>query len=276
MKELQRLKPSLRGGRMVKVMEVSGYLFIALLVAFVIYAWTKQLPITASGQGWVQPVVREVRAARDTMVLAETAIDGDRVHEGEAVLEVTDDPVEVGLLRVKEMLKAEASEPDNSREQTVYAKVRDLFAQGELPLARRPLVSPADGWVIFPKDTCGQWVPAGNVLFSVADFLSLKVTAEVPADQRADRVEVGQKVRVWFFELSEDPVTGDVVALAPGGPDLEGGQVVTVESRLTAMSPDAVKRARQAFFEGTMKDWRASIAVTVDEERLLDQIRRPS
>ena len=276
MKTVRRLKPSSRGGRMVKVMEVSGYSFLALLVAFFIFAWKKQLPITASGQGSVQPVVREVRAARDTIVLAQTATQGDRVHKGEAVLEVTDDPVEVGLLRVRAMLEIEASEPENSREQTVRAKLRDLFTQGELQLARSFLVSPIDGWVIIPEHRYGHWVPAGDALFSVADFLSLEVTAEIAADQKADRVEVGQKARVWFLELSEDPVTGEVVALAPGGPDLEGGQVVTVEARLTTMPPDAVNRARRAFFDGTMKNWRTSIAVTVAEERLLDEIRRPS
>jgi len=262
---------------MVKVMEVSGYFFLALLVAFFIFAWKKRLPVTASGQGWVQPVVREVRAARDTIVLAETAIHGDRVHKGEAVLEVTDDPVEVGLLRVKEMLKAEASNPDKHRDQTARADLRDLFTQSELPLARRrSLLSPADGWVISPEDKYGQWVPAGDALFSVADFLSLEITAEIAADQKADRVEVGQKARVWFVELSEDPVKGEVVALIPGGPDLEGGQIVTVEAPLTAMPPDAVERARRAFFDGTMERWRASIAVTVAEERLLDEIRRPT
>jgi hypothetical protein len=104
-------------------------------------------------------------------------------------------------------------------------------------------------------------------------------------------VEVGQKARVWFFKpsedpvtgervlapvLSDDPVTGEVVALTAGGPDLEGGQVVTVDSSLRDLPPEAVERARQAFFEGTMKGWSASVAVTVDEERLLHQIRQPS
>jgi hypothetical protein len=233
--------------------------------------------MTASAQGWVQPVVREVRTARDTIVLAKIAGHGDQTNQGKPVLEVTDDPVEVGLLRVKEMLKAEASQPPGTQDQTAREGLRELFTQRELALARRhPVVSPADGWVIFPKDTHGDWVPAGDALFSVADFVSLRATAEVPADQKADMVKVGQKARVWFYELSEDPVTGEVVALAPGGPDLEGGQVVTVEARLTTMPPDAVNRARRAFFDGTMKNWRASIAVTVAEERLLDQIRRPS
>jgi multidrug efflux pump subunit AcrA (membrane-fusion protein) len=276
MKAVKRLKPSSRGGRMVKVMEVSGYFFLALLVAFFIFAWKKQLPITASGQGSVQPVVREVRAVRDTIVLAQIVTQGDRVHKGQAVLEVTDDPVEVGLLRVRAMLETEASEPENSREQTARARLRDLFTQGELQLARSSLVSPIDGWVISPEPRYGHWVPAGDVLFSVADFLSLKVTAQIAADQKADRANVGQKARVWFLELSKDPVKGEVVALIPGGPDLEGGQIVTVEAPLTAMPPDAVERARRAFFDGTMKKWRASIAVTVAEERLLDEIRRPS
>jgi hypothetical protein len=272
---------------MVRVMEVSGYVFLALMVAFFIFAWKKQLPITASGRGWVQPVVSEVRAARDTIVLANMATHGDRVDEGDPVLEVTDDPVEVGLLRVRAMLEIEASEPADSREQTARAKLRALFTEGELQLARRPLVSPADGWVIFPEDKYGQWVPAGNALFAVADFLSLQVTAEIKADQKADEVEVGQRARVWFFEpsddpgtgdvifveLTDDPVTGEVVALTPG---VEGGQVVTVESSLRDLPPETVERARQAHFEGTMKGWRGSVAVTVDEERLLNQIRQPS
>ncbi|HUT78457.1 MAG TPA: hypothetical protein VM285_12265, partial [Polyangia bacterium] len=58
---------------MVKIMEASGYFFLVLMVAFFIYAWKKQLPMTASGQGGVQPVVREVRATRDTIVLANMA-----------------------------------------------------------------------------------------------------------------------------------------------------------------------------------------------------------
>jgi hypothetical protein len=290
MKALRRLRPSLRGGRMVRVMEVSGYAFLALMIAFFIFAWKKQLPVTASGQGGVQPVVRELRAARDTMVLANFATHGDRVHEGDPVLEVTDDQVEVGLLRVRAILDAEASESEDTREQTARAKLRDLFAQGELQLARRPLTSPIDGWVISREGKYRQWVPAGDALFAVADFLSLRVTAKIEADQKADSVEVGQTARVWFFErsddpvtgevifveLSDDPVTGEVIALTPGGPDLDGGQVVTVESSPGALPPEVVERARRAHFEGTMKDWRASIAVTVDEERLLNQIRRPS
>jgi hypothetical protein len=264
---------------MVKAMEVSGYAFLALMIAFFIFAWKKQLPVTASGRGWVQPVVRELRAARDTVVLANRATHGDRVPEGAPVLDVTDDPVEVGLLRVRAMLEVEASEPDNSREQTARAKLRDLFAEGELQIARRSLVSPADGWIIFPEAKYGQWVPAGDALFAVADFVSLRVTAEIEADQKADRVEVGQRARVWFFGpsgdsvLSDDPVTGEVVALTPG---VEGGQVVTVESSPRALPPEDVERAREAFFSGTMKDWRASVAVTVAEERLLSQIRQPS
>jgi hypothetical protein len=267
---------------MVRVMEVSGYVFLALMIAFFIFAWKKQLPVTASGQGRVQPVVRELRAPRDTIVLANIATHGDRVDEGDPVLEVTDDPVEVGLLRVRAMLKIGASEPADSREQTARAKLRDLFTQGELQLARRPLASPVDGWVISREGEYGQWVPAGDALFAVADFLSLRVTAEIEADQKADRVEVGQRARVWFFGpsgdsvLSDDPVTGEVVALTPGGPEAQGAQVVTVESSLRDLPPEALEQARQAHFEGTMKDWRASIAVTVDEERLLNQIRQPS
>jgi len=276
---------------MVKIMEASGYFLLVLMVAFFIYAWKKQLPMTASGQGGVQPVVREVRATRDTIVLANMATHADRVGEGDPVLEVTDDPVEVGLLRVRAMREVEASEPDNSREQTARAKLRALLIQGELELARRPLVSPLDGWVILPENKYGQWVPVGDVLFSVADFLSLRVTAKIAADQKADEVEVGQKARVWFFKpsedpgtgervlapvLSDDPVTGEVVALTAGGPDLEGGQVVTVDSSLRNLPPEAVERARQAFFEGTMKGWSASVAVTVSHERLLEQIRQPT
>jgi multidrug efflux pump subunit AcrA (membrane-fusion protein) len=272
---------------MVRVMEVSGYAFLALMIAFFIFAWKKQLPVTASGRGRAQPVVREVQAARDTMVLANIATHGDRVHEGDPVLEVTDDPVEVGLLRVRAILDAEASESEDSREQTARAKLKDLFTQGELQLARRALVSPDDGWVISREHKYGQWVPAGETLFAVADFLSLRVTAEIEADQKADRVEVGQKARVWFFEgsddpvtgeailveLSDGPVTGEVVTLTPG---VEGGQVVTVESSPGALPPEVVEGARQAFFSGTMKDWRGSVAVTVGEERLLNQIRQPS
>ena len=290
MKALRRLRPSSLGGRMVKVMEVSGYVFLALMIAFFIFAWKKQLPVTASGQGGVQPVARELRAARDAIVLGSMATHGDRVDEGDPVLEVTDDPVEVGLLRVRAMLEVETSEPDNSREQTARAKLRDLFTRGELQLARRLLASPIDGWIISREGKYGQWVPAGDALFAVSDFLSLQVTAEFTADQKADRVEVGQKARVWFFErsndpvtgegifveLSDDPVTGEVIALTPGGPDLDGGQVVTVESSPGALPPEVVERARQAFFNGTMKDWRASVAVTVGEERLLNQIRQPS
>ncbi len=290
MKALRRLRPSLRGGRMVRAMELSGYVFLALMIALFIFAWKKQLPVTASGQGRAQPVVRELRAARDTIVLANMATHGDRVDQGDPVLEVTDDPVEVGLLRVRAMLEIEASEPADSREQTARAKLRDLFTQGELQLARRPLPSPVDGWVISRERKCGQWVPAGNVLFSVADFLSLQVTAEITADQKADRVEVGQQARMWFFqrsddpvtgevifvELSDHPVTGEVIALTPGGPDLDGGQVVTIESSPGALPPEVVERARQAHFEGTMKDWRGSVAVTVGQERLLNQIRQPS
>ncbi len=273
MKALRRLRPSSLGGRMVRVMEASGYAFLALMIAFFIFAWKKQLPVTASGKGWVQPVVTEVRAARDTVVLANMATHGDQVDEGDPVLEVTDDPVEVGLLRVRAMLEVEAFEPADSREQTARAKLRDLFTQGELQLARRSLVSPVDGWVILSENKYGQWVPAGDPLFAVANFLSLQVTAEIKADQKADRVEVGQRARVWLFEPSEDPVTGEVVALTPG---VEGGQVATVESSPGAWAPEVVERARQAFFSGTMKDWRASVAVTVDEQRLLNQIRQPS
>jgi hypothetical protein len=267
---------------MVRVMEVSGYAFLALMITFFIFAWQKQLPIVASGKGWMKPVVSEVRAVRDTVVLSNMATHGDRVDEGDPVLEVTDDPVEVGLLRVRAMLEVGTSEPDNSREQTARARLRDLFTQGDLQLTRRPLASPIDGWVISREGRYGQWVPAGDALFAVADFLSLRVTAEIEADQKADRVEVGQRARVWFFGpsgdsvLSDHPVTGEVVALTPGGPDLEGGQVVTVESSLRDLPPEAVERARQAYFEGAMNDWRASIAVTVAEERLLNQIRRPS
>jgi hypothetical protein len=261
---------------MVKLMEASGYFFLALMVALFIYAWKKRIPITASGKGGVQPVVRGVHAARDTMVLSSVAAHGSRVHEGGPVLEVTDDPVEVGLLRVRAMLEAEASEPYDGREQTARAKLRALFTRGELQLTRRPLASPIDGWVIVPEDKYGQWVPAGAALFAVSDFLSLQVTAEIKADQKADEVEVGQRARVWVSKLSDDPVAGKVVALTPGGPDLDGGQVVTVELSLREMPPEAIERARQAFFDGTMKDWRSSVAVTVDEERLLEQIRQTS
>jgi len=279
MKALRRLRPSSRGGRMVRVMEASGYAFLALMIAFFIYAWKKQLPITASGKGWVQPVVTEVRAARDTFVLANVATHGDRVDEDDPVLEVTDDPVEVALLRVRAMLDIKASEPADSREQTARAKLRDLFTQGEMQLTRRLLASPIDGWVISREGEYGQWVPTGDLLFAVADFRSLRATVEIAADQKADRVEVGQRARVWFFGpsgdavLSDGPMAGEVVALKPG---VEGGQVVTVESSPGALPPEAVERARQAFFSGTMEDWRASAAVTVDQERLLNQIRQPS
>jgi hypothetical protein len=261
MKALGRLRPSTLGGRMVKLMEASGYFFLALILVLFIYAWKKQLPVTASGRGSMQPVVREVRAVRDTMVLSNMATHGDRVPKGAPVLEVTDDPVEVGLLRVRAILEIEASEPADSQGQTAREKLRALFTQGDLQLARRPLVSPADGWVIFPEAKYGQWVPAGDALFAVTDFLSLQVTAEIAADQKADEVEVGQKARVWFFKpsedpvtgervlapvLSDDPVTGEVVALTAGGPDLEGGQVVTVDSSLRDLPPEAVERARRA------------------------------
>jgi hypothetical protein len=259
-------------------MEASGYALLALLLAFVIYSYFRRLPIIAGATGTATATLVAVTAAEDTAVLAAEATHEQRLAKGQRVLEVTDDPVDVGILRVRAALRdpghagSQASgEPEHAR----WARVLDsgLFTIK----AEKTLVAPSDGWLVFPdgKPPSG-WVPKGATLFSVADFRSLTVTVEIPKEQRAKRVALGQPAKVWFTELAKEPVPAQIVKLVPGGPDLPEGKVATIEAFLAGLPERARARARQDYFGGAMKKkWRPAVAITVGQQRLLNQIRTP-
>lgn len=272
-----RIKPA-RGGKIVYWMEVAGYLFLAVLATFVIYSYFKRLPILAAATGTAVPTMVQVKARADTAVLSVLAKHGQHVKKGQPVLEATDDTVEVGLVRIREALRDRSAA--RSRGQADGARLGRLteIPQSLLKIThQRPLVAPKEGWVIFP----GGRRPAGYAakdtrLFSIAHFHSLTITANIPKEQQAKRLRVGQLAKVWCRELTKDPLPGKVVRLVPGGADLPEGQVTTIIAPLTVLPPRTREQARRDFFSGKMeKKWRPSVAITVGTQRLLNQIRTP-
>jgi hypothetical protein len=255
-------------------MEVTGYLFLASLVGFALYSYFRRLPIVTGAVGNVTVTTTPVKAATDLAVLSARAKHGRVVGPRQAVLEVTDDPAQVGFFRARAAL-TQSLQPGGGTANPA-GRTRSLLAAIPPVSKGKPLPAPGGGWVIYPGGAPPLgFQPKGTLLFSLSDFNTLQVTVSIGKEREAAKLKVGQSARVWCLQVSKDPLPGRVVKLAPGGVFLPEGKVVAVEASLEVLPPKARDRARRDFFSGKMaKDWKPLARITVGEQRLLHLIRR--
>jgi len=299
-----RMKP-IRGGKIVFWMEFGGYLLLLSVLVFFTYSWFRRVPIISGAQGTASPTTVDIAVKKETAVLKCFVEHGQHVKKGQALLEVTDDPVEVSLLHAREALRTRPAANSDSAKEAEYKKWAAILSSPDLDVGKgRIIASPIDGWVIFTggasmkeafsaenkeKKLFGKppahFADKGALLFFLADFRSLRVYVKVKREQWAAKIALGQPTKVWFKDklsnLSEDAMPGKLISWISAedagreGADIPGGKIVIAEGSIAGLPMKARDKARRDFFARKMESWQPAIAITVDSMRLLSQLRTP-
>ncbi|CAN7735986.1 efflux RND transporter periplasmic adaptor subunit [Variovorax sp. LjRoot175] len=106
------------------------------------------------------------------------------------------------------------AELDRTRSELQVAQAAAKRAQAQRDYNQ--LVAPADGMVLRRDGEAGQFVPAGQAVFTLACCAPLRVTAEVDEEDIA-RVAVGQKVTMRSDALPKRLFDGEVAEITPKG-----------------------------------------------------------
>jgi RND family efflux transporter MFP subunit len=182
--------------------------------------------------GVVEPTVMLPVAPRSGGRLAALEADeGAKVRRGQVLARIESSDLEH---TVQEMLARERLA------RTQYERTQDLVAQkfvspaeldrtrSELDAAQAALkraqaqrdynllVAPADGTVLRRDGEIGQFIPAGQTVFTLACCAPLRVAAEVDEEDIA-RVAVGQKVTMRGDALPKQLFDGEVAEITPKG-----------------------------------------------------------
>jgi len=295
-----RLKPS--GGNVVIGMEATGYLLVFVVVAFFLYSWHTQVPVLAGTQGTASPATVDILAKEDTAVLECFVKHGQQVKKGQPLLRVTDNPVEVSLLRARKSLQSMLA---TNTQNAVAEKWAGLLDAPDLDKVEGTvLTAPMDSWVICvggvsideamsvenaEKKLFGKppacFVDKGTVMLFLSDFSALRVTAKLPKEQWAKKIEMGLPTKVWFADklsnLSKGSMPATLIKIVNAedagklGADIPGGKIVTAEGSISHLPASAREKARVDFFDMKMEKWRPAIAITVFQQCLLNQLRTP-
>ncbi|VTU36240.1 Macrolide-specific efflux protein MacA precursor [Variovorax sp. PBS-H4] len=102
------------------------------------------------------------------------------------------------------------------RTRTEWQATQAASRRAEVQRDYNQLVAPADGIVLRRDGEAGQFVPAGQVVFSMACCAPLRVTAEVDEEDIA-RVVVGQTVTMRSDALPQRLFEGRVADITPKG-----------------------------------------------------------
>ena len=107
-----------------------------------------------------------------------------------------------------------AAELDRTR--TELEAARAALRRSQAQRNYNQLVAPADGTVLRRDGELGQYIPAGQAVFTLACCAPLRVTADVDEEDIA-RVSVGQGVLMHTDALPERVFDGEVTDITPKG-----------------------------------------------------------
>ncbi|MGR4869765.1 efflux RND transporter periplasmic adaptor subunit [Variovorax sp. LARHSF232] len=182
--------------------------------------------------GTVEPTVMVPVAPRvGARLLAIEAEEGQQVRSGQLLARLESDDLEhtVREMRAREQLAraqyersrqlaaqrfVSQAEVDRARSELQAAQAAASRAQAQRDYSQ--LVAPADGIILRRDGEAGQFVPAGQAVFSLACCAPLRVTAEVDEEDIA-RVQIGQQVSLRGDALPGRLFEGRVAEITPKG-----------------------------------------------------------
>ncbi|HSV57985.1 MAG TPA: efflux RND transporter periplasmic adaptor subunit [Variovorax sp.] len=182
--------------------------------------------------GTVEPTVMVPVAPRiGGRLLAIEAEEGQQVRSGQRLARIESDDLEqtVQEMRAREQLArtqyersrqlaaqrfVSQAEVDRSRSELQAAQAAAKRAEAQRDYSQ--LMSPADGIVLRRDGEAGQFVPAGQAVFTLACCAPLRVTAEVDEEDIA-RVKIGQQVSLRGDALPRQLFEGEVAEITPKG-----------------------------------------------------------
>jgi RND family efflux transporter MFP subunit len=182
--------------------------------------------------GVVEPTVMAPIAPRQGGRLAELlAGEGSRVRKGQALAKLDDEDMRNAV----EELAARARYARQQFERVQEVVRRKLLARNELDRARADLdaaeaalkraeaqrafmtlTAPADGLILKRDGEIGQFIPAGQAVFSISCCAPLRVAAEVD-EEDIPRARVGQKVVLRADAFPDRIFDGEVQEITPKG-----------------------------------------------------------
>ncbi len=182
--------------------------------------------------GSVEPSVMLPIASRVSGTLAQLAVDeGSAVRKGQVLARLED----TDLRSTVDEQAARARYATENFERTQDLLHRGFISQGELDRARSDreaadaalarartqrdftsLVAPADGVIIRRDGEIGQYLPAGQALFTMSCCAPLRVAVEVDEEDIL-RVHVGQRALMHLDALPGAVLEGTVAQITPKG-----------------------------------------------------------
>ena len=218
----------------------------AVLVAIVLYAYWRLGPTPVAvvrpergpaveaiyATGSVEPSVMLPISSRVPGTLAQLAVDeGSPVRKGQVLARLED----TDLRSTVDEQAARARYATENFERTEDLLRRGFISQGELDRARSDreaadaalarartqrdftaLVAPADGVIIRRDGEIGQYLSAGQALFTMSCCAPLRVAVEVDEEDIL-RVHVGQKALLHLDALPGAVIEGTVAQVTPKG-----------------------------------------------------------
>lgn len=219
-------------------------LFLLLGGAALLWAWQRPSAVTlvsaARGEaidavfatGAVEPVVQLPVAPRvGGRLLALNADEGQSVKKGQllarletaeadaqlAELAARDRQAQLALDRTEALVRQQfvaASEADRARAERDAVRAQAARVQAQRGYAL--LLAPEAGTVLRRDGEVGQFIPAGQAVFTLGDAQRLRVSAEVDEEDIA-RVQPGQPVVLRAAALGDGVFDGEVDAITPRG-----------------------------------------------------------
>ncbi|MEP6721510.1 MAG: efflux RND transporter periplasmic adaptor subunit [Variovorax sp.] len=182
--------------------------------------------------GTVEPTVMIPVAPRvGGRLVAVDAQEGEQVRRGQVLARIESNDLEqtVQEMRAREQLARTQFERTRSlvaqrfvapaeldRARSELQAIQAAARRAEVQRDYNQLVAPADGMVLRRDGEAGQFVPAGQAVFTLACCAPLRVTAEVDEEDIA-RVVIGQTVAMRSDALPGRLFEGTVAEITPKG-----------------------------------------------------------
>ena len=182
--------------------------------------------------GTVEPSVVLPIASRAAGNLIELPVDeGDQVRKGQTLARLDDADLantvqeldararlaRLNLQRMQELAQRKvvaAVDLDQARAELEAAEA--VLRRAKAQRGFLTLSSPADGLIIRRDGEVGQFIPAGQAVFTLSCCAPLRVTADVD-EEDIPRVRVGQKVVLHADALPDQVFDGEVSQITPKG-----------------------------------------------------------
>jgi RND family efflux transporter MFP subunit len=157
---------------------------------------------------------------------------GDRVKEGQVIIQLEDDEYVNGIALESKKLNLEIAADEYEKQKSLYDKggvtLRELrnsevsttnakydFESAEIRLAKMKVVAPFAGVIVeLPYYTNGTRVTAGQSMVSLMAYDKMYMEINLPEKSITD-IKVGQEVLVSSYTVVEDTLKGLVSELSP-------------------------------------------------------------